>query len=52
VQKLQAFQRDGKCSLDENVAAMNIHRHAAEPAIIAENIAARCMQSIAHETSA
>jgi len=34
----QAFQRDGKYSRGENVAAMNIFHHVGKPAIIAQKL--------------
>jgi len=39
-------------SRGENVAAVNSFRHVGKSAIVAPKIAARCMQQIAHETTA
>jgi len=38
LQLLQAFQRDGKYSWGENVAAANIFHHVGSPAIIAQKL--------------
>jgi len=46
VRYLQTFQRDGKYSWLKHFRLMNIFHHFGEPAIIAEKIAARCMQQL------
>jgi len=42
--ELQAFQDDGKYSWLQHFRLMNIFHHVGKPAIIAQKIAAGCMQ--------